>query len=226
MSRKVAYTVIIGKYDPLIPVPWNFRIGWDLRCFTDQPLQSDCWKIIPVSNVGMEDRVFAKRIKILSHAYVPDADLSIYIDGSMEIIGSLNNFIFSSPIEDWVAMQHRDRNCAYAEMDACIVHKRALPEQMQVQKDRYLEMGFPEKFGLFNNQVIARLNSLKVAEVNETWWRLTESFATWRDQLTLPLAFWKSGFQPRVIPPLRKAKFFCQRNIHFGIYDPRRPHGD
>jgi len=219
MTKKIVYTAIVGNYDKLIPIRAEYRKGWELRCFVDQVnFKSDIWKIIEVARCGLSNLALARKIKILSNSFVRDGDISLWIDASMEVIASLNDYAALFPKEDFVAVSHPDRKCTYDEMDACIVHKRAYPEKIDIQRKKYLEMGFPRNYGLIESQVLLRKNNPQITALNNLWWQLLVEFETWRDQVTLPLALWKLQYVPQIIPWDLKSKFFIQKKIHKGIY--------
>jgi hypothetical protein len=62
---KVVYTAILGtQYDDL-KEPTFISEGWKYICFTDQPLTSKHWEIIPVPSTTNPQRQ-AREIKIIS----------------------------------------------------------------------------------------------------------------------------------------------------------------
>lgn len=217
--RKILYTAIIGNYDRLFPVPPKLSKGWKLRCFTDQEaLQCNRWEIVKVSSDGLPDVAMSRKIKILSHQYVKEADISIWIDGAIKVIGSLDDFVERFPGSNFVISRHPDRNCVYEEMDACVKHKKADPSKIVVQRKKYLEMGFPANFGLAQAGVILRRNTERVAEVNSLWWGFTVRFGTWRDQITFPLVMRILDFNPKMVSKNLISSYFQQKVGHKGIY--------
>jgi hypothetical protein len=216
--KKVLYTAIIGNYDRLFPVPLNLRMDWDLRCFTDQQVQSDCWEIIEVDRGEMSSVALARKIKILSQEYIPDADISIWIDASRQVIRSLNAFADNLGPEDFVCIRHPQRDCVYQEMDVCLKQKKAHPARIAVQKKDYSRMGIPAHGGLQHTGVLLRRQSAKCAEINNLWWTLTDRYATWRDQLTLPVAFSRLNYRPKTLDSGAIKKFTIQRVSHKGIF--------
>lgn len=84
---KTCYTVITNDYDHLHPQ--RVTEGWNYLLFTDKPCKADPWT---VKQVKGNPFITSRKVKILYRDYIK-ADISIYIDGSFEIIGDLNEFL-------------------------------------------------------------------------------------------------------------------------------------
>ena len=69
MVRRALYTVLLGKYEHLNPLPEVAQHGVDAFCFSDDPdLRSSTWNIVHVAPVFALDSVRSQRlIKILGH---------------------------------------------------------------------------------------------------------------------------------------------------------------
>ena len=212
---KTLYTAIIGNYDKLFPVPAKFRKGWDLKCFTDQKhLGGEGWEIAAVERNGLSDVAFSKKIKILPHEYLPGAEASLWIDASYKVLGPLNEFVSLFDKKEFAVFEHPDRSCVYEEMDAIIRLNKAHPIPINRQRQTYLEMGIPPNGGLYRCGVVYRRKAPAVVDLDNLWWTYTLWFATWRDQLTLPLALWVRGQQIQAFSDQYLKKFFRQRTVH------------
>ncbi len=215
--KKVVYTAIIGKYDPLREIPERFRRGWELRCFTDQDLKADGWEIIEVCPVGMPKVALARKIKILSHYYLDDADIFLWVDGSLQIVGDLNRFMDRFAREEFVLFRHPRRSCVYEEIQACRRKAKAAPGPLKRQEAAYRDMGYPVNEGLMMTGFLFRRKTPWVERLNEEWWKLTALFGTWRDQLTLPLACRQIGWGPKILDYPLAGAYFRQKAFHKGI---------
>ncbi len=216
--RKIVYTAITGNYDRLFPIPEEYRRGWDAVCYADagsyKNLKKDqAWGLVMVSDPDFSGAALSKRIKILSHLYA-EADLSLWIDASLRVLGPLDDIAGHFSTDGLTLLRHPDRNCVYGEMDACISLKKADPAGINLQKEKYLEMGFPKDFGLFRGGVLVRGNTPEIIALNELWWKETLFYGTWRDQLTLPLAIWKLKCRPRRISDNIFRRYFKQMTVH------------
>ena len=185
----------------------------------------DRWEIIEVDREGISAVALARKIKILSHYYLDDADLSIWIDGSLEVVGDLNDLTGRFGKKDFVLFEHPRRNCVYQEFQACQLKKKADPKILEKQKKAYLEMKVPAGGGLAMTGLLMRRKSDQTRELNECWWKYTRDFKTWRDQLTLPLACWELNWKPdwelnwkpEILDHKLSKNYFRQVVFHKGI---------
>lgn len=160
----------------------------------------------------------SKKIKILSHKYLEDAETSVWIDGSIQVTGPLDNFICDFMDQEFVVALHPDRVCVYEEMDTIVASGKADPEKIELQRKAYRENNFPEGFGLAGCGVILRRNCPSVQKLNEEWWRLTALFETWRDQLTFPVAIANLDYHPNLASKESVWKYFRQARGHCGAF--------
>lgn len=191
----VVYTALFGSYDTLGAVDpgWNC----DFVCFTDNPDSiPEGWQIefVPCNNESFA--TLNRRYKMLPHEYLGKYKRSLYIDANIKLIKDptplfnkyLNNGTIAIPM-------HPDRHCLYDEGLACIEHGKADEETVLQLLCRYKELGFPENFGLTENNVILRrhLDETVVSLMNE-WWTEYCGGAK-RDQLILPYLIWKNSIR-------------------------------
>lgn len=178
----IAYTAIFNDYDTL-KEPY-YSEGWDYVCFSDKPQRSLVWRTMLIDRHNRDLKINC-----------PFNDLCLWVDGSIEIIGDLNEFITEVPL--WFSIwKHPHRNCTYDEAEAVIKLKGMDPMQTNRMMLRYLDAGFPRNFGLGANGIMLRsTHDPAVQEICDMWWR---EFTTSppRDQLSLMYCFWKSGYKP------------------------------
>ena len=214
--RKIIYTAIMGNYDRLLPIPEEYRRGWEAVCYTDQKhLKRGSWELVQISDPDLLGAGLSKKIKILSHLYAM-ADVSLWVDASLKVLGPLDEVAGYFAKDRLTLLRHPERNCVYEEMDACIALKKADPAKIELQRAKYRKMGFPENFGLFKAGILARWQTPEVIALNDQWWKETRIYKTWRDQLTLPLALWKLNFTPKVISDYFTRRYFKQMKVHRG----------
>jgi hypothetical protein len=216
--KKILYTAIIGNYDSLEPVEERFHDGWKLRCFTDQPINSDHWKIIQIDRGDIPAVAMARKIKILSHDYLPDAGVSIWVDANRKIKAPLDLIMKRLGHKDFICFRHPKRDCVYQEMEACLKYKKADPQKIALQRVAYLNQGIPSHLGLQYTGLLLRHHTERTIQINRLWWELMKEHDTWRDQLTLPLVFWKSKIDPPVLSYKFVGKFTQELREHKGIY--------
>lgn len=174
---KTVYTVILGNYDDL-KEPTVVTPGWRYVCFTDQPLTSQVWEIVPIPPGG---RRAARRIKILFHEYV-STQYSLWLDASFHIRVDLDLFwnrVFHSP---FTAPKHPARSCVYQEGRSCIANNRGEPDLVQAQMDLYKLQGVPTFSNLITSGVLMRENTPECIKLCNEWWKEMEQHST-RDQM-------------------------------------------
>ena len=84
--KKVIYTAITGKYDNL-QEPEYIPKGYDFICFTDHKINksNSIWNIKHILPLYNDNTRVARKYKILPHRFLPEYDLSIWIDGNFII---------------------------------------------------------------------------------------------------------------------------------------------
>jgi hypothetical protein len=134
----------------------------------------------------------ARCLKCLSHRWLPDADVSIWVDGCLEMLVEPERFLEWLGDADVGAMTHPSRDCAYAEGLRCVVKGKAPKDVIHKQLQAYRDEGFPEHFGLVETGLLVRRHTQAVMDLNELWWEQILRYSR-RDQVSLPYASWKLG---------------------------------
>ena len=194
-GKIVVYTCITGGYDFLRP-PVKTD-GVDYICFTDDMnMAANGWTLRPMPE-GLEGLTKPKQqrmVKILPHKYLPEYDISVYVDGSFEVKGGLKEFLNGILYTGYSIFipTHPTRNCIYKECEAVKKIKKDTTDLPDKQMKKYREEGFPEKLGLTQNNVIVRWhNNEDCKEVMEVWAEQVRNFSH-RDQLSFFYALWKT----------------------------------
>lgn len=186
----VVYTCITGGKDTLKDMP--YEEGVDYVAFTDQPVQSDLWDVRPVT-FYKTGRLTARKYKVLCNELFPEADYTIWIDGSMELVHKPSYYVKKYMKHNFIASRpHPGWNCIYQ-------------EAIQIQRRRYenndiliawikklLEEGYPENNGLAETGLLVRDNSDKCKKFCEEWWSYIDEYSA-RDQLSFNYTHWKQG---------------------------------
>lgn len=203
-DKIVVYTAITGNYDDLKPAP---RIhGVRFYAFMDQVHSVKGWEtrklIIPDDSVGnLDDNRRAKWFKLHPHKIFPGYKHTIWIDGSVEVIGDLHELIENVRGNGWGAFKHASRNCIVDEAFACAQLGKDDPDVMSKQVAHYMAAkNYPRNNGLSENTIIVRSsNSDKIIEINERWWEEVKMWSK-RDQLSLNYVCWKKNFRYTELP--------------------------
>ena len=195
----ICYTAITGGYDRLLD-PLVLSEGVRYVCFSDAPVRSRVWEHaeMPASLAGLDDVKKQRVVKICPHKYLPDCDVSVWVDGNVQVTGDLNEFVglcdFSkSPL---YVRPHPSRTCVYDEAEAVLKRGKEDPALVRRIVERYRAEGYPEKAGMAETNVLARLhNDVKCRLFDEAW--ATELLLnSRRDQLSFNYVARKTGFLP------------------------------
>lgn len=208
--KTVVYTVIMGGYDVLLPTPGMPNI--DFVAFCDVPLHSSYWDVQIIRPEFPEDLARSSRLhKILPHRFLPDYDISIYIDGNILVKGELQS-LMEKGLKDhsMAAFDHSytqdPKSCIYQEFEA--VKSFATDRQKNLDDPVILEKHFqfllsekyPKEHGLNNGGVLLRRHhDPQVVKAMELWWDMVVHYSR-RDQLSLNYALWKTGLEICSLP--------------------------
>ncbi|WP_455816284.1 glycosyltransferase domain-containing protein [Pseudomonas cerasi] len=197
MNKRVVYTAIFGDYDDLLE-PDHVDSSIDYICFTNNKnVKSSQWIVKYTDNFnGVTDNARLNRIyKFMPHRFLSEYDESLYIDGNIKISGrSLSDaFELALKNKNISIPPHAERDCIYKESLACLKLGKGEPEKINEQMQFYKGEGFPETYGLYENNVIFRRHGCKkIKLVMEEWYEMITRFSS-RDQLSLCYLFWKEG---------------------------------
>jgi hypothetical protein len=197
--RKAVYTFIFGNYDTL-KTPTVMTDGWDYICFTDNAnLQSNVWdvrqSIRGPEDLGLENKKFASKHKILFDTYLSDYDLSISVDGHLQINCDLDQLVAENfkPESDMMICRHPVRDCIYDEADVCKALGKDDPSRIDEHMRRYRGSGYPAHNGLYSAKVIGRRHDRSdLRKMCKVWFAEVKQGSR-REQLSLNYAIWKSA---------------------------------
>lgn len=218
LPKVAVYTCIIGNYDTVLE-PLFVNDDIDYFIFTDQAVdRMSKWKKIDVTNFKeykyVNATVLNRKIKILPYIYLNNYDYSIYIDGNIQIIADVMPLILKMKDSSLGVHTHAIRDCIYREANGVELLKKANPEKVKEQINRYKAEGFPEHFGLFQNSILIRNhNSVIGRRLMDLWWKEYSEELT-RDQLSLPYAIWKMKLDIKEIAILGRDVY---RNPRFRV---------
>lgn len=194
-DRVAVYTGLFGKYD-VLQDPAAGSTTCDFICFTDdETLRSKSWKIVHVATT-MDPAMMNRHVKLHPHLYLPDHEVSIYIDSNLKVRRDpaelVQRYLTASA---FAAPRHPVRNCIYDEIELCIKHGKTDAGTGQRQAERYRQTGYPARHGMTENRVlIRRHHDPAVRRVLDAWWA-EYAGGIRRDQVSLPVVCWQQGFQ-------------------------------
>jgi len=192
LLKVAVYTCITQGYDSL-KAPLFIDKRFSYFCFTDNPSRVlPPWEFHPISLRGLSPKDQNRYIKMHPHDFLPAYDVTVYVDGSIQIVGDIHELVLSalnSP-EDIFLYRHPQRSCIFAEAAACADLSHDWIWTIVSQMRRYSSAGYPVENGLFEGNVIIRKKSASVRRLMEQWWREYSAGAK-RDQLSLPYVAWR-----------------------------------
>jgi len=211
------YTSITGQYDRLRDPPESVCAeDIEFHAFLDKPQASDVWKP-HVANTSMStSRLNAKHHKVLPHLSFPDCDISLWIDGSIEICPDtvLQNLAHQFLREaDLAVFAHGKRYCIYQEAIYCLHHQLDDPAAIRNQVFRYTQEGYQANQGLAECTVLLRRHTEHLKQFSELWWQEIRTGSV-RDQLSFPYVVRKTGLKVKYFPGTINAGKWFRRREH------------
>ncbi|MEN9898337.1 MAG: hypothetical protein RLZZ66_1986 [Pseudomonadota bacterium] len=193
-NLKIAvYTCITGGYDKLaLPLLVDSRI--DYFCFTDNDAYyfDDFWSVKLLNLPDLDNKDVNRYVKMHPHIFLSDYDITVYIDGNIEIVGELYELLSKvDKLDDvFFAYRHSERNCIYSEGAACSYYSHDWIWNIAKKMRDYSESHYPMNNGLVSANVLIRKKNLQMSTLMDAWW-LAYQNGVKRDQLSLPYVSWK-----------------------------------
>lgn len=184
--------------------------GWDTFIFLDnisakdQP-KLDTWDEVVIIEDDENPVLQSRLIKIKSHQYLPNYDLVCYYDAHQRLRQSPPDF----PM--WCIHPHR--TTIFEEARQIIKNKRFPEDNINEMMTHYIDAGYVDH-GLYLNGFFVRRHAPKINDLHEVWFDETALFVP-RDQLTLPVAIWKTQIMPEgMIQPRVKMQYCIVKYPH------------
>lgn len=200
MTKVALYTAVYGAYERTV---WPARVSCPAYFYTDsedmaRAAEAKGWepRIVRHSVVTLngEPRITEP---MLNHKYwkchpelaCPGVDVSLWIDGSMEIVVDdyVEKCLQALGQDDWSCTPHPERIDIFKEADySAVLTWRYDHDAMIRQRDHYRGIGHPADWNLFATGANTRRHTPAVIELGEQWW--TECLAwSHQDQLSFPV---------------------------------------
>jgi hypothetical protein len=197
MKQKiVCYSAIFGKRDEINRFSYkNSEI--DFFLFTDGNKHPDYETIVTLPSF-VDSRYNARKIKCLSHKYLPPHDYSIWFDGSHSPKIDLSFLIEVLEDAKIGTFSHRfgygwkdiAKNCMNMGWDD--------PKIISNQIIKYENESLPNLLA-FETAVLVRKNCSIISKFNEMWWQELK-LGSIRDQISFPYVLWKLGLDCKSLP--------------------------
>ncbi|TXI38472.1 MAG: FkbM family methyltransferase [Methylophilus methylotrophus] len=202
-TGKVAvYTAIFGGYDTA-PILNYIDPQLDYILYTDQPdfAAPSPWQVRVVPAVFVDPQMDARRIKVLSHLFLADYTITVWIDGNFTLekltLELVQDIASRAPVS---LCKHQFRNCIYDE--AIEILKRGIDASTPVLKQiqYYQAHAFPRQYGLHATSFLVR-NQIDphTIKMNMRWWEVLATNSK-RDQLSFDFVRWEQNAPVMTLP--------------------------
>jgi FkbM family methyltransferase len=202
-QRACVYTCLTGRYENLNEQPMAAQSAIPFLCLTDEAtLQSSTWRVVKVDPVFAMDPVRSQRVlKLLPHRFLPDFDVSIYIDNSVVLTRKpediLDRYLASS---DFALPTHSFRSRLIEEFLEIAKFGLDDPLRISEQLNHYMssDPAALDERPYWSGIQFRRHRAHNVQHALETWAAHVQRYSR-RDQLSANVAFRQSGLTPQRI---------------------------
>jgi hypothetical protein len=198
--RLAVFTSVLGPHtdglkDPKVVNPNVLHV-----CFTDQPLKSKHWRIEHMDATD-DPKLKSRRLKILGHPLVNDADATLWMDAAYQLkcdpVPVAKQWLKRAEL---VGLIHRDRTTIAQEAEQIAKLGLAPAEVVRDQVASYLADGFgPQQERITMTGFMFRRHCPHVSEFNALWWDQVRT-RCWRDQMSVDYCIWKTGLSVDYLP--------------------------
>jgi hypothetical protein len=196
--KLVVYTAVFGNYDALRS-PRTRSAGVTYVCLADTPAQAPAgwdYRDLPRDAQALSPASRNRWAKMHPHLLFPDHEVSVYVDGNIEVTGDVLELAQSASAAGPLSLyDHPFRTCLYDEALACAWVGLDWLGPIRRQVARYAAEGFPAKAGLYEaNVIVRRHHDPAVIRAMARWWSEWDSGIK-RDQLSFTYAMWREGLK-------------------------------
>lgn len=199
--RVALYTAVYGRSDWVKPAP-KVPDGVPCYFYTDLVVVADeaqalGWeaRLVPhyIATVKGDPRITAP---MLAHKYwkchpglaCPEADISFWIDGSMEVTTDryIELGLEALGTDDWACVRHPVRDCIYPEGQYSSTLTWRYDHDAILAQINFYSQFHPPGWGLIATGANVRRHTPRVLELSEAWWVECLQWSH-QDQLSLPV---------------------------------------
>ena len=193
MNKICVYTCITGNYDNIIEI-CKKEDDIDYICFTNNKnIKSNTWDVRYI-NEDLDNLTMTRKVKILDYKYVPEYDISVWIDGAVNIEKPINSFLNECcelDKYDMTVFKHKYRDCIYDEINECVRLNKETIENARRVEQILVDDNYPRHNGLTETTVLVRKNIDSVNRLMDDWYFMLSTYSR-RDQLSFNYCLWKN----------------------------------
>jgi hypothetical protein len=197
--RRVVYTCLFGYSERFND--FHYPAGdIDFVCFTDdRDLASSFWQMRLVPRGLLDPVRRAKQVKALPHRFLPDHDVSLYIDNTVRLKLPPHEIFercLTSGQSPLICFRHPWRDCVYDEAEAVIAAAYDDPDRVRRQMAFYRAQNYPAHHGLAKSTMLLRRHGDPHLQRVMQGWHEQVLQHSHRDQLALNPVMWAEQFEP------------------------------
>lgn len=197
-NKYVVYTVLTGGYeDVLQPLVCDSRFDYILFSNDYSEERIGIWQIRPIPPIVdlSDNKRLSRYPKSHPESMLAEYNASLYIDANIQIA---DKWVYNRCIElaeqmvnvAGIKLLYTGRDDIYRHAyDMCMLGYEHDMDAIRQMSALY-KKGFPEHFGLNENNIIFRSHSVKMKHVDEEWWWWIRNYS-FRDQFSFMFCIWK-----------------------------------
>lgn len=207
-KKYVVFTVLTGGYESILqPLVVDERFDYILFSNDFEEKQIGYWQIKPIPHVvdPNDNKRLSRYPKTHPEELLSEYDSSLYIDANIQIA---DKWVYNRCVElSTLRVEHagikllatgRDDIYRHA-YDMCVMRAEHDTNAIRHCHVLYLK-GFPEHWGLNENNIIFRSHTGRMKKVDEEWWWWIKNYS-YRDQFSYMYCLWKYNIQRKYFLP-------------------------
>lgn len=213
---------MVGGYDDIVqPSIIDNRFDYILFSNDFEIEYVGVWIVRKIPDVIKNDNKRLSRYpKTHPETLLSEYDFSLYIDANIQIS---NQWVYDRFVElaekdvefAGVKLVLTGRDCIYRHAYDICARRIAHDYETIVQMHELYKRGFPEHFGLNENNIIFRKRTEKMARADEEWWWWITNYS-FRDQFSYMYCLWKHGIKIEYFLPIG---WDARNNENFILYE-------
>ena len=194
MKQFAIYTACIGGYDNIVqPVEIDERFDYILFADNVKKERIGVWQVRKVDYTNQDKTRIARYVKTHPEELLSDYAATLWLDSNIQVISSkvYERFVelFKNNI-DIASIKHPERNNIYEEAFKVVELKLEHDKMIFCWCSKLRGDAYPTTDGLFETNVLFRMNSTIVHSVDKLWWQCINQYSK-RDQLSFNYVIWK-----------------------------------
>lgn len=194
-------TAVYGEYDSPVAPPEQFFPGAEVSWLyvTGEPVDVPAPWVNIVLPSDKRPRLAAKAPKCLPQMFAPNADVTVWVDGSFRFLtpNTLLEIVNQSTGHDLSMIKHPWRDNFYDEAEFSQQMLKYQDEPLMEQAEHYRERGIGENAGLWATGLIVRRKPLNRLGFH---WLHEQHRWSIQDQVSLPPMLDELGITPHPLP--------------------------